>query len=41
MVDEIIWTNIARKQFVEILQFWIDKTKSESFSLKLSKSVDD
>jgi hypothetical protein len=37
----IIWTNTAKTQFLDILEFWIQKNKSNTYSLKLIDLVED
>ena len=35
----VIWTRIADIQFVEILEYWVKRNKSNTFSKKLIKLV--
>ena len=35
----IVWTKTADRQFVDILEFWVKRNKSNSFSKKLIKVV--
>ena len=37
MAWKVKWTNKARNEWVEILNFWITHTQSNSFSKKLNK----
>lgn len=37
----VIWTRTADIQFVGILQFWVEKNKSNSYSKKLMSLVSD
>ncbi len=41
MVKQIVWTSKARNEFVEILQYWINRNKSNSFSLKLNALLEE
>jgi len=36
---EVVWTRTADIQFVGVLQFWVEKNKSNSYSKKLVKLV--
>jgi len=37
---KIVWTSIAKKQLRFVLQYWLEKNKSTSFSLKLLQKID-
>ena len=37
MVFKIIWTEKAQKDRLEILEYWIEKSKSKLFALKLNE----
>lgn len=37
MARRIIWTKTANNDRIEILEFWIDRTKSHTYSRKLNK----
>lgn len=39
MAKRLIWSVKARKEFVEILQFWTEHNKSSSYSKKLRKKI--
>jgi hypothetical protein len=36
---EIVWTKTADKQFLEILEYWVNRNKSNKFSIKLINEV--
>ncbi|MFC0344550.1 type II toxin-antitoxin system RelE/ParE family toxin [Epilithonimonas hispanica] len=40
MAEKIVWTLKAKKELVEILQYWIDRYKSNAFSLKLNSLIE-
>ena len=40
MAEKIAWTLKAKKELVEILQYWIDRNKSNAFSLKLNSLIE-
>ena len=40
MAEKIVWTFKAKKELVEILQYWIDRNKSNAFSLKLNSLIE-
>ena len=40
MAEKIVWTRKAKKELVEILQYWIDRNKSNAFSLKLNSLIE-
>ncbi|SEM47566.1 type II toxin-antitoxin system RelE/ParE family toxin [Chryseobacterium taichungense] len=39
MAKKIIWTNKAKKELVEILKYWIERNKSNVFSIKLNNLI--
>ncbi len=41
MVKKIIWTQKARKELIEILEYWNNRNKSTRFSIKLNKLVEE
>jgi len=41
MAEKIIWTLKAKKELIEILQYWINRNKSNNFSLKLNSLIED
>ena len=41
MVKKIIWSLRARKEFIEILQYWVNRNKSNTYSLKLNSLVEE
>ena len=41
MVKQIIWTTKAKNELIDILEYWINKNKSSSFSIKLSKLIEE
>ena len=40
MAEKIVWTLKAKNELVEILQYWIDRNKSNAFSLKLNSLIE-
>ncbi|WP_374445951.1 type II toxin-antitoxin system RelE/ParE family toxin [Epilithonimonas sp.] len=40
MAKKIIWTVIAKKELIDILQYWIDRNKSNNYSLKLNSLIE-
>lgn len=40
MVEKIIWTVKAKKELIEILQYWIERNKSNNFSSKLNSLIE-
>ncbi len=40
MAEKIIWTVKAKKELIEILQYWIERNKSNNFSLKLNSLIE-
>jgi toxin YoeB len=39
MAKRVIWTNTAKNQRKDILEFWYNKTDEKKYSLKISKFV--
>jgi len=39
MVEQIVWTIKAKNDLTEILQYWNNRNKSKSFSLKLNSLI--
>ena len=39
MVEKIIWSSRASKEFTEILQYWVNRNKSKTYSLKLNSLI--
>ena len=39
MAKKIIWTIQAKEELIEILQYWINRNKSKSFSIKLDNLI--
>lgn len=40
MAEKIIWTVKAKKELIEILQYWIERNKSNNFSSKLNSLIE-
>lgn len=40
MAEKIIWPVKAKKELIEILQYWIERNKSNNFSLKLNSLIE-
>lgn len=40
MAKQIVWTNKAKKELIEILEYWMDRNKSNTFSKKLNKLIE-
>ncbi|TDX86698.1 type II toxin-antitoxin system RelE/ParE family toxin [Epilithonimonas xixisoli] len=40
MAEKIIWTRKAKNELVEILQYWMNRNKSNNFSLKLNSLIE-
>ncbi|WP_312824304.1 type II toxin-antitoxin system RelE/ParE family toxin [Epilithonimonas sp.] len=40
MAEKIVWTLKAKNELVEILQYWINRNKSNVFSLKLNSLIE-
>lgn len=41
MAKRIIWTGKAKNELIEILKYWINRNKSNSFSIKLNNLIKD
>ena len=41
MVKKIIWTLKAQNELIDILEYWINRNKSKSFSFKLNGLIDE
>ena len=41
MVKKIIWTQKAKKDFIEILEYWNNRNKSNRFSIRLNNLVEE
>jgi len=39
MVNQVVWTLKARNELIDILEYWIFRNKSNTFSLKLNSIV--
>lgn len=39
MVKQIVWTIKAQNELIDILQYWIDRNKSNTFSRKLNNLI--
>ncbi|WP_336690085.1 MULTISPECIES: type II toxin-antitoxin system RelE/ParE family toxin [unclassified Chryseobacterium] len=39
MAKQIIWTKRASNEWLDILQYWINRNKSNSFSIKLNNLI--
>ncbi|TZF84484.1 type II toxin-antitoxin system RelE/ParE family toxin [Pedobacter sp. BS3] len=39
MVEKIIWSSRASKEFIEILQYGVNRNKSKTYSLKLNSLI--
>jgi toxin YoeB len=39
MAKQIIWTNRAKNELIDILKYWIERNKSNSFSIKLNSLI--
>jgi toxin YoeB len=40
MAQQIIWTKKAKKELIDILQYWINRNKSNTFSIKLNSLIE-
>ncbi len=40
MAEKIVWTKKAKKELIEILQYWIDRNQSNTFSIKLNALIE-
>ena len=41
MAKKIIWSRKAQFELIEILEYWINRNKSNTFSIKLNELVDE
>ncbi|AZI22311.1 type II toxin-antitoxin system RelE/ParE family toxin [Chryseobacterium taklimakanense] len=41
MAKKIIWSRKAQVELIEILEYWINRNKSNTFSIKLNELVDE
>lgn len=41
MAEQIIWTKKAKYELTDILQYWIDRNKSNSFSIRLNLLIEE
>ena len=41
MAKQIVWTNRAKNDLVDILQYWINRNKSNTFSIKISNLINE
>lgn len=41
MAGKIIWSARAKSELIEILQYWIDRNKSNAYSIKLNHLIED
>lgn len=41
MVKEIIWTQRAKRELIEILEYWNDRNKSNRFSIRLNNLIEE
>lgn len=40
MAQQIIWTKKAKKELIDILQYWINRNNSNTFSIKLNSLIE-
>lgn len=40
MAQKIVWTQKAKRELIDILQYWVDRNKSNTFSLKLNSLIE-
>lgn len=40
MAKKIVWSLKAKKELIEILQYWIKRNKSSTFSIKLNSLIE-
>lgn len=40
MAQQIIWTKKAKKELVNVLQYWMSRNKSNTFSIKLNLLIE-
>lgn len=41
MVREVVWTLKAKNDLYDILQYWINRNKSKTFSIKLNNLIEE
>lgn len=41
MAKQVVWTLKAKDELIHILQYWIDRNKSKTFSIKLNKLIEE
>lgn len=41
MAKQIVWTVKAKNELIDILQYWIDRNQSKTFSIKLNNLVEE
>ena len=41
MVKRIVWTVKAKSELLEILQYWINRNQSKTFSIKLNNLIEE
>ena len=39
MAGEIIWSPQAKSEFIEILEYWVNRNKSNVYSLKINQLI--
>lgn len=40
MAQKIVWAQKAKRELIDILQYWVDRNKSNIFSLKLNSLIE-
>lgn len=40
MAEQIVWTKKAKRELIDILQYWVNRNKSNIFSLKLNSLIE-
>ena len=40
MAQKIVWAQKAKRELIDILQYWVDRNKSNTFSLKLNSLIE-
>lgn len=40
MVKKIIWSKRAKRDWLEILEYWVQRNKSKNFSIKLNQHIE-
>ena len=41
MAKQIVWSRKAQNELLEILEYWVNRNKSNTFSLKLNCLIDE